>query len=100
MTYTFQEVVGIGGYGEEKTYARCKSIRRAVFVKNDDRKGQILGSMLGKYNILKLLFPCCASDLICAVLFLPDFNMNTLYIYILFCKFYTNEPTKHSTRCT
>jgi len=59
MTYTFQEVVGIGGYGEEKTYARCKSIRRAVFVKNDDRKGQILGSML-------------------------DFNMNTLYIYILF----------------
>jgi len=59
MTYTFQEVVGIGGYGEEKTYARCKSIRRAVFVKNDDRKGQILGSML-------------------------DNNMNTLYIYILF----------------
>lgn len=55
----FSDVAGVGGYGPEKTYAKVKSIREEVRSDNNDRTGQLIGSMMDMY-------------------------MNTLYVYLLF----------------
>ena len=93
MAYTFQDVAGVGGYGSAKTYARCKSIRKEVFSKNNDRFGQILGSMTGKLTYI-IIFPLIIVQVnfsrfqMCLYFMNPDMYMNTLYIYILFCKYF------------
>jgi len=58
MSCVFSDVAGVGGYGEEKTYAKVKSIREEVRNDNNDRIGQLVGSIMDMY-------------------------MNTLYVYIL-----------------
>lgn len=57
--YMFAEVIGIGGFGPEKTYARCQSIRARVLRDNSDRFGQTIGYILDRY-------------------------MNTTYTYLIF----------------
>jgi len=48
-SYVFSDVAGVGGYGPEKTYAKVKSIREEVRSDNNDRTGQLVGSMMDMY---------------------------------------------------
>ena len=45
--HKFQDVAGGGGYGVNKTFARCQSIRRKIFDDNNDRIGQVIGFTIG-----------------------------------------------------
>jgi len=49
MSCVFSDVAGVGGYGEKKTYAKVKSIREEVRNDNNDRFGQLVGSIMDMY---------------------------------------------------
>jgi len=55
----FRNVIGVGGFGEEYSFARIKALRSIVTDRNNDRMSQAIGNMW-------------------------DFYMNTLYVYFLF----------------
>ena len=45
---SFKDVSGVGGYGPDKTYARCRALCCQVLDSNKSRVSQNFGKIIGK----------------------------------------------------